>query len=191
MARSRLNPVEVSTVVLMDLPSGLSTALAREARALGLPVDEARGLDAWTPGTGDVTYIVISSLEPPEEDGLKVIRLLRRNCPRARLVAVSSTSSLTKMAEAVQVARPTTVSQILVALGLSPPRTDLPGTHMSLDRAIWEFLNQSVQEAGSISGAARRLRLDRTSLKRMLRKVPAIEVADISAQCDRLRHESF
>jgi ActR/RegA family two-component response regulator len=45
-------------------------------------------------------------------------------------------------------------------------------TPMSLDRAIWEYLNQTLVETGSISAAARRLRVDRTSLKRMLRKEP-------------------
>jgi two-component system, response regulator RegA len=42
----------------------------------------------------------------------------------------------------------------------------------SLDLTIWEYLNQTVVAAGSMSEAARRLRLDRRSLRRMLAKHP-------------------
>jgi ActR/RegA family two-component response regulator len=184
-------------IILVGLPSALSAELAREARALGRPVVEVGGDGEWLPATGNGTDILISLLEPPEDNGLKQIRLLRGKYAGARLVAISSTSSLTKVAEAVRlgastvVARPTTVSQILAALGHSPPTNDVPHSHMSLDRAIWEFLNQSVQEAGSISGAARRLNLDRTSLKRMLRKVPAIDVAPVALRRIRARRGSF
>jgi two-component system response regulator RegA len=43
----------------------------------------------------------------------------------------------------------------------------------SLDRTIWEYINQVLAAAGTISEAARRLRLDRRSLRRMLAKYPA------------------
>jgi two-component system response regulator RegA len=42
----------------------------------------------------------------------------------------------------------------------------------SLDRVIWEYLNQAYVAAGSMSEAARRLGLDRRSLRRMLAKYP-------------------
>ena len=42
----------------------------------------------------------------------------------------------------------------------------------SLDRAVWEYLSQVYVSAGSISEAARRLGLDRRSLRRMLAKYP-------------------
>lgn len=42
----------------------------------------------------------------------------------------------------------------------------------SLDRTIWEYINQVWMSAGSLSEAARRLRVDRRSLRRMLAKHP-------------------
>jgi two-component system response regulator RegA len=42
--------------------------------------------------------------------------------------------------------------------------------HLTLDRAIWEFISQTVESAGTISEASRRLGLDRRSLRRMLSK---------------------
>jgi ActR/RegA family two-component response regulator len=40
----------------------------------------------------------------------------------------------------------------------------------SLDRAIWDYLNQVFLASGSMSEAARRLKVDRRSLRRMLGK---------------------
>src|SRR5262249_11958482 len=68
--------------------------------------------------------------------------------------------------------RPATFGQIVAALDINVAAVPVERRHMSLDRVIWEFINQAVLEAGSVSEAARRLQLDRTSLKRMLRKVP-------------------
>jgi two-component system, response regulator RegA len=42
----------------------------------------------------------------------------------------------------------------------------------SLDRTIWEFINQVLSASDTMSEAARRLRLDRRSLRRMLAKFP-------------------
>jgi ActR/RegA family two-component response regulator len=42
----------------------------------------------------------------------------------------------------------------------------------SLDRTIWEYINQVVVGAGTLSEAARRLGVDRRSLRRMLAKYP-------------------
>ena len=44
--------------------------------------------------------------------------------------------------------------------------------YLSLDRAIWEFLTQAVEDAGTLSGAARLLGLHARSLRRMLAKYP-------------------
>jgi two-component system response regulator RegA len=69
--------------------------------------------------------------------------------------------------------KPATVDSILAAIS---------GTHVvqdarepswpSLDLTIWEYINRVYVEAGSMSEAARRLRLDRRSLRRMLSKYP-------------------
>jgi two-component system, response regulator RegA len=52
------------------------------------------------------------------------------------------------------------------------PPADEPLVWPSLDRTIWEYLNQVHACAGSISEAARRLNVDRHSLRRMLAKLP-------------------
>ncbi len=54
--------------------------------------------------------------------------------------------------------------------GLGNPAND--AAWPSLDRTIWEFINQVFAVSGTLSEAARRLRLDRRSLRRMLAKYP-------------------
>jgi two-component system response regulator RegA len=55
------------------------------------------------------------------------------------------------------------------AAPVEPPDTE---AWPSLDRTIWELVNQVVAVSGSLSEAARRLGLDRRSLRRMLAKYP-------------------
>jgi ActR/RegA family two-component response regulator len=45
-------------------------------------------------------------------------------------------------------------------------------THPSFHRAIWEYLQECLSSAGSVSAASRRLGLERRSLRRMLQKSP-------------------
>jgi ActR/RegA family two-component response regulator len=93
----------------------------------------------------------------------------------SKIVAITDVPSLLRAGSFVRhgasfvLARPTTFRQIVAVCDDRPLQDEVP---MSLDRAIWEYLNQTLAETGSISAAARRLRLDRTSLKRMLRKRP-------------------
>jgi two-component system, response regulator RegA len=47
--------------------------------------------------------------------------------------------------------------------------------HMSLDRLIWEYLSRVSLEAGSLAAAARRLGVDRRSLRRMLARQAPLE----------------
>ena len=49
--------------------------------------------------------------------------------------------------------------------------------NLTLHRAMWEYINRAIDEAGSIHGAARRLGLERRSLQRMLAKNPPPEFA--------------
>ncbi|MFZ5895473.1 MAG: response regulator transcription factor [Myxococcota bacterium] len=51
------------------------------------------------------------------------------------------------------------------------------GKNLTLHRAMWEYINRIIDDAGSIHGAARRLGLERRSLQRMLAKNPPPEFA--------------
>lgn len=106
----------------------------------------------------------------------------------SRLVIVTSYGSIASAVRAVKLGvagyliKPVRGDQVLRAAGVVLPGdapevhalhvADSAQSHLSLDRAIWEYLTQAVEDAGSLSGAARLLGLHARSLRRMLAKYP-------------------
>jgi two-component system response regulator RegA len=90
--------------------------------------------------------------------------------------SVATAVKVTRMGLAAYFTKPVSASAVLSILE-SPsfdPLTESEATYQwpTLDRTIWEYLNQVYVVAGSISEAARRLGVDRRSLRRMLSKYP-------------------
>jgi two-component system response regulator RegA len=163
---------------MVGLASLTAARLGAEAQALGFTVTIVAKYQAQMQRP---TSLIILNLDCREPDGLDTLVTFRKHVPEAQIVGITSASPLPRIIRAVRsgattvLAQPTTLNQVLAALLQGTQSLHVSQTSfMSLDRAIWEHLNQVVDEAGSISEAARRLRLDRTSLKRMLRKVPPI-----------------
>lgn len=103
----------------------------------------------------------------------------------SRLVIVTAYASIASAVRAVKMGvggylvKPARGDQVLRAAGQSalgesvaPFEPESGPTYLTLDRAIWEFLTQAVEDAGSLSGAARLLGLHARSLRRMLAKYP-------------------
>jgi len=103
-----------------------------------------------------------------------------------RLVIVTAYASVASAVRSVKLGvggylvKPARGDQVLRAAGYAL-RGDSPDVvalqdsaqpYLSLDRAIWEFLTQAVEDAGTLSGAARLLGLHARSLRRMLAKYP-------------------
>ena len=103
-----------------------------------------------------------------------------------RLVIVTAYASIASAVRAVKLGvggyliKPARGDQVLRSAGYTVPG-DAPDLlalqntaqpYLSLDRAIWEFLTQAVEDAGTLSGAARLLGLHARSLRRMLAKYP-------------------
>jgi ActR/RegA family two-component response regulator len=103
-----------------------------------------------------------------------------------RLVIVTAYASIASAVRAVKLGvggylvKPARGDQVVRAAGYALPGDapdvvalqDAGKPHLSLDRAIWEFLTQAVEDAGTLSGAARLLGLHARSLRRMLAKYP-------------------
>jgi ActR/RegA family two-component response regulator len=103
-----------------------------------------------------------------------------------RLVIVTAYASIASAVRAVKLGvggylvKPARGDQVLRAAGYAvagnAPEVvalqDGSQPYLSLDRAIWEFLTQAVEDAGTLSGAARLLGLHARSLRRMLAKYP-------------------
>ena len=103
-----------------------------------------------------------------------------------RLVIVTSYASIASAVRAVKLGvggylvKPAHGEQVLRAAGYAiadddpeaAGRLEAEQPYRSLDRAIWEFLTLAVEDAGTLSGAARLLGLHARSLRRMLAKYP-------------------
>lgn len=96
-----------------------------------------------------------------------------------RLVIVTSYGSVASAVRAIKLgvggylAKPASGAHVLRVAGHEAASVeDPPASYLSLDRAIWEVLTEAVEQAGTVSGAARRLGLHARSLRRMLAKYP-------------------
>jgi len=113
----------------------------------------------------------------PRINGISAVEsipTIKRVSPETGLAVVTAAASVAAAVRAVRLGAdayiplPTSAGAILNAVaGEKHASSEQP---MSLDRAIWEYLNQALETTGSISAAARLLGLHRKSLQRMLAK---------------------
>lgn len=93
--------------------------------------------------------------------------------------SVATAVRLTRMGVAAYFTKPVSAKAILAELtsgwrGNGGGNLEDLQSWPSLDRTIWEYLNQVYVSAGSMAEAARQLGLDRRSLRRMLAKYPPV-----------------
>jgi two-component system response regulator RegA len=156
------------------------------AGSLGSSFAQA-GFEAWHERDFSAASTVVSELRPElvvteirigGEWIFDVAHALRR-CG-SRIAITTAYPSIATAIRAVRegfdgyVAKPATAALILGALAVDDrgDANNAEPSWPSLDLTIWEHINQVFVEAGSMSEAARRLRLDRRSLRRMLTKRP-------------------
>jgi ActR/RegA family two-component response regulator len=175
LQRRREEGAAPKCVVLCCFPEAFASAIRREAERIECSVRHAVTLDRVSAALAAPNpHLALVNLDT--EMGIDLVGYCRSLFePPLGFAAITKAPCLHRAGEAIRkgasvvLAQPTSLGQVIVALG-GKCRPD--PTPMSLDRAVWEYLNQALAEAGSISAAARRLRVDRTSLKRMLRKAP-------------------
>jgi two-component system response regulator RegA len=176
-------PTEKS-VVIIDAPDSFCVNLGRSFRQLGL--------QAWmTEDPKDVQVIpedsrpalIVTELRVGGRwafDFMEELRALHPDCPIVICTAYPSVASAVRAVRTGftgYVAKPVAARTILelvdVEVRPEPVRAaESDVTWPSLDRTIWEYINQVYTNAGTMSEAARRLGLDRRSLRRMLGKYP-------------------
>ena len=177
----RIRAPAIRSVLLVDPAPTYRDSLGQSLRR--------RGLDVWMTGEIEGALQVMETraphlvaLELKLADG--TWRDLVTRVPeerRARLLILTTRGSIATAVVAIRMGlanfltKPVTAEQLLRAGSGEDAAGDdgcdgLPP--LSLDRAIWELLCQAVESCGSIAGAARMLRVDRRSLRRMLQKTP-------------------
>jgi len=120
--------------------------------------------------------MVVSELRFRDGNWPDLLEGLRALDPCPPMVILTGYGSVATVVSAIRggvasyLTKPATADQVLAAVEHSPP-PDPPLPHwLTLDEAIWEYINRAVEHTGSIAEAARRLGLERRSLRRMLGK---------------------
>lgn len=169
--------------VVLDVETSSQRQLCGELVACGwqvVAVHDLAGLPAHIGMGGDAPAPDLIAAEY-RLAGKSVLDLLEA-VPRAlwsRLVIVTAYGSVASAVRAVKLGvggylvKPASGANVLRAAGHEATEPDeSAASYLSLDRAIWEVLNEAVEQAGTVSGAARRLGLHARSLRRMLAKYP-------------------
>lgn len=167
-------------MIVDDGSSG--TILERALRRSGLEVqlalsfDEAQaGLAAGTPD------LVVTELKIGTTWAFDFLARTRLAQPAVRLAVVTNYPSVATAVRALRLgadgylAKPTDAEAVLRAVSgeVGAPVVERgEPAWPSLDRTIWEYLNQVYLASGTLSEAARCLGIDRRSLRRMMKKFP-------------------
>jgi ActR/RegA family two-component response regulator len=179
-ATSRSKTIANQAVCVIDAEEPGGRKLARSFRDLGYATWLAASLEgararcrAATPG------LVVTELRVGGRWAFDFVDTLDAGGRRCPVVIVTAYPSVASAVRAVRegfvglVTKPAEASAILRLLHEEPePAAVLPLRWPSLDRTVWEYINQVALDAGTISAAARRLGLDRRSFRRMLAKYP-------------------
>jgi two-component system response regulator RegA len=114
---------------------------------------------------------------------LGLLAALKQRHPACRVIVATAYPSVAAAVEATRLGLDDYIAKhadagSLVDLVVSRRREEVtvaPNPRWpSLDRTIWEYINHVYISAGTMSGAALRLGLDRRSLRRMLSKYPPV-----------------
>ena len=182
--------------LIVDVDCSARRRLAADLQARGFAVEVADetevGAERWRARR---PALVVIELRLRAGAGLDLLARARAELPEAKLIVLTSYGSVASTVRAMRLGatdylcKPATAAEVLNAAGLEAPasaaeamRTSAPPAEgamtrslaldvpLTLDEAIWEYINRTVEAAGSLSEAARRLGIWRQSLKRMIAK---------------------
>jgi two-component system response regulator RegA len=181
----RAKQASAASVLLID-----ESELSLRALARGL-VD--LGSNVWTARTFEAAHFILRTCAPSyvvselRIEGrwlAEFVADVAAKVPIDRFVVATAYPSVatavrfTRLGVAAYFAKPVSPQALLDGLatqakpGPGASAAPEPFVWPTLDRTIWEYLSEVHASAGSISEAARRLGLDRRSLRRMLAKRP-------------------
>jgi two-component system, response regulator RegA len=183
------NPGAISdapSILIVDDDETLRERLAQAFRARGLDAktagsyDDARSLAAHDP-----PELAVVDLRMPGPSGLELIRELKAIDPETKIVVLTAYGSIATTIDAMKLGavyylqKPADADDVLAAFqrGGGPALgTTLEFSAPSLERVRWEHINLILADCdGNVSEAARRLKLHRRTLQRILQKYPPRE----------------
>jgi two-component system response regulator RegA len=176
---------EGMSLLLVDDDERLRTTLARAFERRGLSVTTAASYDqALAAAHRESPELAVLDLRMVGPSGLELLRELKAMDEHTRIVVVTGYGSIATAIDAIRLGavhylqKPADADQILEAFarGDGPPSLDDAASAIepaSLERVKWEHVSRVLADVGgNVSEAARKLRLHRRSLQRMLQKFP-------------------
>jgi two-component system response regulator RegA len=184
---SAVSDNELPLVLLVDDDPRLRDSLARAMASRGYAVRTAGNYDAAMVLARELTpeYAVVD-LRMPGPSGLELVRGLKELDPETRIIVLTGYGSIATTIDAMRLGavyymqKPADADDIIAAFAKAdaPPLEAMPenAETPSLERVKWEHVSRVLADCGgNVSEAARRLRLHRRSLQRMLLKFPPRE----------------
>ncbi len=174
-------------ILVVDDDARLRDRLARALEARGLAVRTAGSYEeAMAVAQACVPEMAVVDLRMPGPSGLELIRALREIDPETKIVVLTGYGSIATTIDAMRLGavyylqKPADADEVLNAFARAeaPPAESLDqaADPPSLERVKWEHVSRVLADCGgNVSEAARKLKLHRRSLQRMLQKFPPRE----------------
>jgi two-component system response regulator RegA len=187
MAMSSEAEASAPLILVVDDDERLRLRLARAFEARGYAVRSASNYDeALLVARESLPEMAVVDLRMPGLSGLELIRALKELDPETRIVVLTGYGSIATTIDAMRLGavyylqKPADADEILSAFSRAeaPPIQNLPPDldPPSLERVKWEHVSRVLADCnGNVSEAARKLKLHRRSLQRMLQKFPPRE----------------
>lgn len=167
------------TLLIVDDDAPLRGRLARVMQRQGFTVVDAEGVNAARKliEDHDLTHAVLD-MKLEDGNGLDIVPLIQERHPDCRIVMLTGFGNIATAVAAVKAgamdylpkpADPEQIASTLLQQGdaMPPP----PEDPMSADRVRWEHIQRVYEQCGrNVSETARRLKLHRRTLQRILAK---------------------
>jgi two-component system response regulator RegA len=172
------------SLLIVDDDAILRDRLAQALRARGFDVQSAGSYDeAMALATAECPEMAVVDLRIPGRSGLELIRDLKALDAETKIVVLTGYGSIATTIDAMKLGavyylpKPADAEDILAAFarGEAPPlgTSQVDFEVPSLERVKWEHINLVLSDCGgNVSEAARRLKLHRRTLQRILQKYP-------------------
>ena len=172
-------PDSERTLLIVDDDEPLCQRLARAMERRGFIVQTADSVASGMRVAGDrAPAFAVVDLRLGDGSGLEIVKVIRRSRPGARIVMLTGYGNIATAVAAVKAGaidylpKPVDADAVERALlsteaGLPPP----PEDPMSADRVRWEHIQRVFEQCDrNVSETARRLKMHRRTLQRILSK---------------------
>ena len=173
----QVDGVADQTLLIVDDDAPLRNRLARAMESRGFVVSTAASVAEGLDAAGAAPAYAVVDLRLEDGNGLEVVEALRRVRPDIRIVMLTGYGNIAAAVVAVKsgavdfLSKPTDADQITAALIEEERPLPPPQDPMSADRVRWEHIQRVFEQCGrNVSETARRLKMHRRTLQRILNK---------------------